>query len=53
MAGTNDLFHWKCPDGHEMRRSIPNRIASGGCTRCPHEQRAAHRNHTLTNTETK
>jgi len=53
MAGTNDLFHWKCPDGHEMRRSIPNRIASGGCTSCPREQRAAHRNHTLTNTETK
>ena len=42
MAGSTEQFVWRCKNGHEMTRTIPNRRASHGCTACSPEDRAGH-----------
>lgn len=39
MAGSNEVFQWKCKNGHERPQSIPNRIKSGGCVKCAWHER--------------
>lgn len=43
MAGSNDKFHWRCRNGHDIERSIPHHIKSGWCVRCPRHERAGNR----------
>lgn len=31
---------WRCPAGHEQHGTVPNRIKTRGCTKCPPELRA-------------
>lgn len=40
---SNKTWTWRCINGHEMKRSTVHRIASGGCTECPRDERAAYR----------
>jgi hypothetical protein len=43
MPGSNDEHHWRCKNGHVLRRSIPHRVASGGCVECPWHERVGNR----------
>ena len=35
----NQKLWWLCRAGHEQFETVPNRIRTRGCTRCPMEQR--------------
>jgi len=39
LPGTK-LYNWLCRHGHETRQSVPHRVISNGCIRCPKELRS-------------
>ncbi|MBM7826638.1 zinc-ribbon domain-containing protein [Microbacterium aurum] len=43
MAGSDVKYMWQCAHGHLTNQSIPRRILSGGCKRCPWSERAGNR----------
>lgn len=43
MPGSNDKHYWRCTNGHVLERSIPHRVAAGGCVRCPWHERAGNK----------
>ena len=43
MAGSTDEYQWRCANGHVTSQSIPHRIKSAGCKKCPWPERAGNR----------
>ncbi|BDV32254.1 zinc-ribbon domain-containing protein [Microbacterium terricola] len=43
FPGSNKIWVWLCPNGHQMKRSAANRVLSGGCSECPPDERAVPR----------
>ncbi|WP_166790540.1 zinc-ribbon domain-containing protein [Cryobacterium tagatosivorans] len=37
----NTKRHWQCRHGHKQHQPVPNRVKTGGCTKCPLAERAA------------